>query len=131
MSEETPFSELTLTIDGNDDADKEVLDQLARRLQRELLDLDIEKIERVTDGETPVGAMSGTDAITVNQLLLVTLPTVLPALIVMLQGWLMRNQGESRRVTVKTKDGLEVSFTSDKKLSEDELLELVKKLSKK
>ena len=75
--------------------------------------------------------MSGTDAVKVNQLLLVTLPTVLPALIVMLHGWLMRNQGESRRVMVKTKDGLEVSFTPDKKYSEEELLKLVKKLSTK
>jgi hypothetical protein len=131
MPESTHLSELTLTIDGTEDADEEMLDQLTCRLERELLDLEIEKIKRVTDGEAPEGTMSGTDAVTVNQLLLVTLPTVLPALIVMLHGWLMRNQGESRRVMVKTKDGLEVSFTPDKKYSEEELLKLVKKLSTK
>jgi hypothetical protein len=67
------------------------------------------------------------DGFSVGALTLAALPAVLPSLVNFLQSWSSR--GESRKVRIKTPAGLEIEFTPDKKMSQQDLLELVAKLT--
>ncbi len=105
--------------------DAEWVDELTTRLMRDLRDLGAESVERVAGRIVPEGAMG--DPFTLGALALIAAPAFLPKLVEFLQAWSLR--GESRKVKIKTPAGLEVEFTPDKKLSEDELVSLVGKLS--
>lgn len=107
------------------DADDERLDELTRRLMRDLRDLGAESIERPSGEAAPEGAKG--DPFTLGALALVAAPAFLPKLVEFLQAWSLR--GESRKIKIKTPAGLEVEFTPEKKLSQAELLALVKKLA--
>jgi hypothetical protein len=50
----------------------------------------------------------------------------LPQLVQFLQAWTLR--GEKRTVKIKTPAGVEVEFTPEKRLSQDELLALAQRL---
>ena len=116
--------QLDLTV-TEADADAERLDELTRFLLRDLRDLGAESVERPSGGPAPEGAKG--DPFTLGALALVAVPSFLPKLVEFLQAWSLR--GESRTVKIKTPAGLEVEFTPEKKLSEAELLALVKKLA--
>ena len=92
---------LTLTLDGDPEATAEELEELARRLRDDLVELDIEAVEP-GEKEAPEGSKGGT-AIDWTTLL-VTLATsgTLTAIIAAVQAWLLRNQKSS--VTVKVGD---------------------------
>ncbi len=113
---------LTVTEAGVDD---EILDELTRRLMRDLRDLGAESVERPAGEPAPKGAKGG--PFTLGALALVAVPAFLPKLVEFLQAWSLR--GESRKLKIKTPAGLEVEFTPEKILSQDELLALVKKLT--
>jgi hypothetical protein len=115
--------QLQLTV-AEADADDEILDQLTRRLMRDLRDLGAESVERTAGEPPPEGAKS---AFTLGALLLVAVPAFLPKLVEFLQAWSLR--GENRKIKIKTPAGLEVEFTPEKKLSQDEVLALVEKLA--
>ena len=116
--------QLDLTV-TEADADAERLDELTRYLLRDLRDLGVESVERPSGGPAPEGAKG--DPLTLGALALVAVPVLLPELVKFLQAWSLR--GESRTVKIKTPAGMEVEFTPEKKLSEAELLTLVKKLA--
>ena len=124
-SEMTQDIQLTLTL-SDADADPEGLDALTVRLMRDLRDLGVESVERPSGDVLPPGAKAG-DPVTIGALVLVALPAILPKLVEFLQAWSLR--GESRSIKIKTPQGLEVEFTPEKKLSEADLLALIKKLS--
>ncbi|MFB0534924.1 MAG: hypothetical protein ACETWR_08080 [Anaerolineae bacterium] len=107
------------------DADAERLDELAGRLLRDLRDLGAESVERPSGEAVPEGAKG--DAFTLGALALAAVPAFLPKLVEFLQAWALR--GENRTVEIETPAGLKVKFTPEKKLSEAELLALVKKLA--
>jgi len=113
---------LTITEAG---ADAERIDELTGYLSRDLHDLGAEAVQRAPSEATPEGAKG--DPFTLGALALVAVPAFLPKLVEFLQAWSLR--GESRTVTIKTPAGLEVEFTPENKLSQDELLALVEKLT--
>ena len=116
--------QLHLLID-EPEADAERLDTLTRRLMRDLRDLGAESVERRAGGPIPEGAKSA-EAFTLGALALVTIPTFLPKLVEFLQAWTLRG---NRAVKIKTPAGLEVEFTPETRLSQEELLALVERLS--
>jgi len=117
---------LDLTIE-EPGADDERVDELTLRLMRDLRDLGAESVERPTGEPTPEGGKAAA-AFTLGALALVAVPAFLPKLLEFLQAWALR--GEKRTVKIKTPAGLEVEFTPEKRLSQDELLALVEKLAK-
>ena len=117
---------LHLTI-AESGADAEWIDDMTRRLMSDLRDLGAESVERPTGEPAPEGSKVA-DTFTLGALALVAVPAFLPKLVECLQAWVLR--GEKRTVKVKTPAGLEVEFTPEKRLSQDELLALVEKLTK-
>jgi hypothetical protein len=93
---------------------------------RDLRDLGAEYVERPRGGPTQEGA-KGADAFTWGALALGAAPAFLPKLVEFLQAWTLR--GEKRTVKIKTPAGVEVEFTPEKRLSQDELLALVQRLT--
>jgi hypothetical protein len=114
--------QLTVTEAG---ADAERLDNLTYRLMRDLRDLGAESVERPTGEPVPEGAMGA--AFSWNELIVGAVPSFLSKLVEFLQAWSLR--GENRTVKIRTPAGLEVEFTPEKRLSQDELLVLVEKLA--
>lgn len=115
-----------LTI-AESNADNERIDALTRRLMRDLQDLGAESVERPGDEPIPAGGKAA-DAFTLGALALVAVPAFLPKLVEFLQAWTLR--GENRTVSIKTPAGLEVEFTPEERLSNDDLLTLVERLTK-
>jgi hypothetical protein len=116
--------QLHLTI-AEPGTDAERVDDLTQRLMRDLRDLGAEYVERPSGGPTQEGA-KGADVFTWGALALGAAPTFLPKLVEFLQAWTLR--GEKRTVKIKTPAGVEVEFTPEKRLSQDELLALVQRL---
>jgi hypothetical protein len=81
-----------------EDATEDDIDLMTRRLLSELRETDVESAELARGGEAPSGTKSG-DTITMGSIIVSTLPTVLPAVIGMVQSWAARGQG--RRVKFK------------------------------
>jgi hypothetical protein len=117
--------QLNLTI-AEPGADAERVDELTRRLMRDLRELGAESVERPTDGPTLEGAKAA-DAFTWGALTLAAAPTFLPQLVQFLQAWTLR--GEKRTVKIKTPAGMEIEFTPEERLSQDEIVALVEKLA--
>jgi hypothetical protein len=117
--------QLNLTI-AEPGADAECVDDLTQRLMRDLRDLGAEYVERPSDGPAQEGA-KGASAFTWGALALGAAPAFLPKLVEFLQAWTLR--GEKRTVKIKTPAGVEVEFTPEKRLSQDELLALVQRLT--
>ncbi len=92
-------AQLMLHIDAGSEADDEERAQLARRLRKDLLELDVESADLVQAGEAPAGSKGipvdwATLAVSVT-------PAVLTALISTLQSWLTRHDRAS--VTVESR----------------------------
>lgn len=114
--------ELTITEAG---ADAETLDRLTGRLMGDLRELGVDSAERPSDGTAPAGVKG--DPFTLGALGIVAVRAIAPRLVGFLQAWALR--GESREVKIKTPAGVEVEFTSKNKLTEEELVALVEKLT--
>ena len=102
-----------------EDATQEDLDKLTRNLLKELRETDVESANLVSIGIAPEGSKG--DPITIGTLALEALPAVLPAVIGLVQAWVMRGQGR----TVKFK-GKGIEFEG----SPEELQKLLSKLEK-
>lgn len=63
---------------------------------------------------------------TMGVVFLITAPTLLPQLIQLLQGWVV----ERRKVSIEAPNGAKIEFTANKKMTNEEIIELVKKLNK-
>jgi len=117
--------QLNLTI-AEPGADAERVDELTQYLMHDLRDLGAEYVERPSDGPALEGS-KGASAFTWGALALGAAPAFLPKLVEFLQAWTLR--GEKRTVKIKTPAGVEVEFTPEKRLSQDELLALVQRLT--
>ena len=102
------------------------LDELTRNLMRDLRDLGAEYVEQTRGGEIPEGA-KGLESLLVGGLTLSALPQLLPKLFEFLQVWVQRPN--TRTVKIKIENGPEVEFTPQKRMTPDEIVELVKKLN--
>jgi hypothetical protein len=101
-----------LQIDAGADADEQELEELTARLRRQLLELDVESVERVRADEAP----PGTRAVDVMMLggLLVTLgksPDLLKMVTGVVQSWVAGRQGRSVELQIGG-DTLKVSGVS-------------------
>jgi hypothetical protein len=103
---------LELQLDLDDQADAEELDALTSGLRRQLLQLDVESVERAEGPPPPPGARAA-EAISLGTLLvtLASTPEVLRALLGTVRAWLSRSA--ARSVKVKLGDSeLEVTGIS-------------------
>ncbi|MCG6941341.1 MAG: hypothetical protein LJE69_08825 [Thiohalocapsa sp.] len=123
-----PTAPLTLQILADPTmADDETLLAAGASLNRELTDAALaERIEPVTAGPAAPGTKSG-ELITAGALLLAVLPATVPALVVFLKEWTLRN----RPLRIKVTDGersVEVDGFDPASMDEAALLALVDKL---
>jgi len=117
------LTQLSIEISASD-ATEEDIDQMTRQLLSELRDTDVESAELAKGGSAPAGTKSG-DAVTLGSIVMTVLPTVLPAIIGMVQTWATRGHG--RIVKFKGKVGREmIEFEG----SAEDLQRLLETLSK-
>ena len=106
-----------------DDADAERIEQLTRTLIRQLRELDIELIDRMTEGQAALGKG---DPLTIGTVLLALSVASIPSLVALLQRWV----GDNRRVSVEAPNGVKLEFTPKKRYSEDEIVALIERLNR-
>jgi hypothetical protein len=84
-----PMARLAVEVSAGPSADSEELDQLVGQLRRELLELEVESVDRARGGPVPKGARA-VDVLALGTLLvsLVDPATVLPAVVAAVQAWL-------------------------------------------
>ena len=129
MTPDAKPAQFTLSIDAGADADAEELDRLTRQLRDALAEVpEVESVDLLRGGVVPQGAKVA-DPFTLGALVLAIIPSALPKLIDVLNGWSMR--GENRKVKIKTQVGdrsVEVEY-SPATMSQAELKSLVETLS--
>ena len=106
------------------DTKEEDIDQMTRQLLSELRETNVESAELVTGDPIPSGAKAG-ETVTMGSIVIATLPTVLPAVIALVQSWVSRGQG--RTVKFKGK-GIEFEGSAEEL---QRVLETLEKQSKK
>jgi hypothetical protein len=92
---------VVITVDPGPGTDDEDAERLATQLRGELLQLDVDGVERVSDGEAPEGAKA-IELIALGSLLVKFGPEVIGAVAGTLQAWLGR--GQNRKITVQIGD---------------------------
>jgi hypothetical protein len=92
MSDENPIV-LHLQVEW-DGADTEDINKEAYRLRNELIELDVESVDQVTEGKVGPGQKAG-DIVTFGALAVAVLPSFLPKIVDFLQDWTLRGQGRS------------------------------------
>jgi hypothetical protein len=108
MHEDKAKLEVRLAIEG--DAPAEESDELTVNLRQELLELDVDAVDRRRAEEAPPGARGGESADLAG--LVVTLaPTVLGSVVETIRAWLSRDRGRSARLQLGD-DVLELSDAS-------------------
>ena len=85
--------ELNIEISASD-ATEEDLDRMTRQLLSELRETDVESAELAKGEEAPQGAKSG-EAVNLGSIAISVLPTVLPAIVGLVQAWAARGQGRN------------------------------------
>ena len=95
------LAQLQIEVSASD-ATEEDIDVMTRQLLSELRETDVESARLAAGGETPRGTKSG-DAITVGSIVISALPTVLPAIVGLVQAWAGRGYG--RKVKFKGQIG--------------------------
>lgn len=108
MSE--PMLELRVEVGLAADADTTELDEAARGLRSELLELDVQGVERMTDGTPPDGAR-GLD-IAIGGLILTAAKEMITAVVRTAEHWASRGSNRSVKLTIG-EDSLELSDVSD------------------
>lgn len=115
---------ITLQISSASHSDTRRVDQLTRSLLRELKNLNLNSVALQKSGKLPPGAKA-IDPVTVGSIAVTVISAGLPSLIGFIQSWVLR--GKDTQVKVKA-GGVELEFTSQKKLTPQEILHLVASL---
>jgi hypothetical protein len=114
----------TVAVEVRDpDADDEHLEELAARLRRVLLDLDVDAVERAPAGPVPDGAKAA--GLAEIATLIVTLGNAaggLGALVGAVRGWLGSGSSETRSVKLEL-DGDSLEVTGLSKPEQERLIE--------
>jgi hypothetical protein len=98
MDDSTP-SQLRIQV-ACDGATDEELDQLTRQLLSLLRETDVDTAQLAADGPAPAGSKG--DPITIGSIAVTALPSVIPAVVTMVQSWI--SSGPGRTVKFKSKD---------------------------
>ena len=117
--ENPDLTELNIEISASN-ATEEDIDRMTRQLLSELRETDVDSAELTRSGTAPSGTKSG-DPIMMGSIVISALPTVLPAVVALVQAWSARGQGR----TVKFK-GKGIEFEG----SPEELQKLLTTLEK-
>jgi hypothetical protein len=88
------LQQLALQIDAGADADDEEVDELTMQLRRQLLDLDVESVDRIPAGEAPPGTRGG-PLLLLGGLLVTHSPEVLKTVVGVVQSWVAGHQGRT------------------------------------
>jgi hypothetical protein len=107
---------LTLAIEGAPDSDAEELARLTGQLRSQLLELDVERVDLVRGGQAPSGSKVA-DPITIGAIIITLAPTVIQAVIGLVQNWHKDHPVSSVKVTLGD-DSLELSNASPKQLEQ-------------
>ena len=117
------LTQLNIEISASD-ATEEELDRMTRQFLSELRETDVESAELAKGGDAPRGTKSG-DPVAMGSIVMTVLPTILPAIVGMVQTWATRGHG--RTVKFKGKIGREmIEFEG----SPEDLQSLLETLSK-
>ena len=92
------------------DADAAELDEEARQLERELLELDVEDVARLAEGPPPPGARA-VEAAVVGTVVVTAAKEVVGAVVRMLVLWVGRRSNRSVKLTIG-EDSIELSDVS-------------------
>lgn len=101
-----------LQLDAGADADAQELDELTAQLRRQLLEFDVESVDRVRAGEAPPGTR-GLDVMVLGGLFLTLSksPELLKVVMGVVQSWVAGRQGRSAELQIAS-DTLKVSGIS-------------------
>ena len=106
------------------EADAEGLSELVFHFINEVKDFNIQNVNQIKNEPYEDGVKG--DQILLGALVIAVIPTFLPSLVSFFEAWTAR--GENRRLRIKTPEGLEIEFSPEKRMSNDEVLELVNTL---
>jgi len=98
---------LTLVIERGPDVDAEELDLLARQLRDQLLQLDVEDVQPLREGEAPPGSKAG-DPAAVGAMVVTLATAAIPGVIGIVQGWLRGRPATGVKVTIG-RDSIELT----------------------
>jgi|RhiMethySRZTD1v2_1073278.scaffolds.fasta_scaffold681639_1 hypothetical protein len=107
------MSDLALSIEADAGADDEELDQLAAKLRRELLNLDVDAVTPAGGPEPPPPGAKAVGVVAVGGLIVQLLHSsaLLTAVVGTIQAWLSGHQGRSVKLELDG-DTIEVSGVS-------------------
>ena len=106
---------LIARFESGEELEPAQLDEMTRRLRKQILKLDLESAEVLRDKRHRPGSMG--DALTLGALALVAMPVAIPPLISFLKEWVLR--GKDRKITIevaRSADGgesMKVQFPDD------------------
>jgi hypothetical protein len=110
---------LRIRLDVSADVDDDVLARMTGDLRDELLDLDVDSVERPSDGAAPEGTKAG-EVLTAGALLLAVAPSVVEGVMAILASWLSRQPADVKieidgqtfagSVTRKQRDALVAAY---------------------
>ncbi|MEV4621477.1 hypothetical protein AB0J74_22550 [Asanoa sp. NPDC049573] len=101
---------LRIRLDVTADVDDDVLARMTGDLRDELLDLDVDAVDRPTDGDAPEGSKAG-ELLAAGALLVSVAPTIVEGVVNVLVSWLSRQPSD---VTIEI-DGQKLSGTFSRK----------------
>ena len=87
------LAQFNIEISASDTTEEDI-DRMTRQLLSELRDTDVESARLTSTGQIPAGAKSA-DAISVGSIMISAIPTVLPAIVGLVQSWAARGQGRT------------------------------------
>jgi hypothetical protein len=91
--DDSELAELNIEISASDVTEEDI-DRMTRQLLSELRETDVESARLAHTGQIPIGAKSG-EAISVGSIMISALPSVLPAIVGLVQAWAARGQGRT------------------------------------
>jgi hypothetical protein len=99
MAADSTFVELHL--EAGEDADAREIDQLTTKLRRELMQLDVDSVERPAEGEAPPGS-KGADVVALGTLVvgLAKSSDTIKSIISSVRDWLSRQREPERSVEI-------------------------------
>jgi hypothetical protein len=84
---------LRIRLDVSADVDDDVLARMTGDLRDELLDLDVDSVDRPSDGSAPQGTKAG-EVLAAGALLLTVAPTIVEGVVAVLVSWLSRQPSD-------------------------------------
>jgi hypothetical protein len=114
-----PVVKLNVQLDVGADADAEELDEVTLRLRRELLELDVEGVERAYAGQPPHGARAA-EAVELGALVVALATPTLGAVVATINSWLARQEARSAKLQLGDKT---IELTGISSEQQDRMLE--------